>query len=113
MRSHFVPGLAFVIAAVWAGWWVFFGIAAGIGEGLNALGVVVHTLPGILFTAATLSARKWHVSGGIALIAVAAAALWFFGYIPNDVLSPVGLMLAAPPVVAGLMFIASGRRVLV
>ncbi|MGB4338445.1 MAG: hypothetical protein WBK10_07740 [Bacillota bacterium] len=110
MRSRPIAGAAFIIAAVWAAWWILFGIAAGIGEGLNAVGTVIHTLPGIIFAAATLVARKWHTLGGVALIAVAIGALWRFGYIPDYIISPGGLLMALPAVVAGLMFIAADRR---
>ncbi|OPZ61900.1 MAG: hypothetical protein BWY85_02263 [Firmicutes bacterium ADurb.Bin506] len=110
MRSRSLAGLAFIIAALWAGFWVWFGIASGIGEGLNVLGVIMHTVPGIAFAAAALSARKWHVPGGIALIAVAVAALWIFRYIPERLLTPAGLVIGVPPVVSGVMFIASDLR---
>lgn len=109
MRQRVLKG-ASILALAWGAWWTFFGVASGIGEGIGALGTVMHTLPGLVFLAAAFIARRWNVLGGILLVAVAIGALWFFGYLPSRLLSITALVLGLPPLVSGAIFIESGLR---
>jgi hypothetical protein len=109
MRQRVLNG-ASILALAWGAWWTFFGIASGIGEGIGALGTVMHTLPGLLFLAAAVIARRWNLPGGILLVAVGIGALWFFGYLPSRLLSITALLLGLPPLVSGVVFMEAGLR---
>ena len=98
------------MALAWGAWWTFFGVASGIGESIGALGTVMHTLPGLVFLASALIARRWNLQGGILLVAVGIGALWFFGYLPSHLLSITAVLLGLPPLVSGVAFIEAGLR---
>lgn len=109
MRQRVLKG-ASILALAWGAWWTFFGIASGVGEGIGALGTVMHTLPGLVFLAAAFIARRWSLPGGILLVAAGIGALWFFGYLPSRLLSITALLLGLPPLASGVVFIEAGLR---
>lgn len=107
MGQRFLKG-ASILALVWGAWWTFFGVASGIGEGIGALGTVMHTLPGLIFLSAAVIARRWNLPGGILLVAVGIGALWRFGYLSSRLLSITALLLGLPPLASGVVFIRAG-----
>jgi hypothetical protein len=108
--------IASVLSLLWGGWWTFFGLASGIGEGIGIPGTLVHALvPGLIFLATALAARKWNFAGGILLVLEGVLALWFFGYLSDRLFTTLGLqmvcLLGLPGVISGLLFISeSGKR---
>jgi hypothetical protein len=98
-------GLGLLLA--WAGFWVWFGLAAAFG-GVEGPGVDPRPLlmAAVIAAAAGLAWRR-PVAGGPALVALAGFGLGLFGPRPFPVLA----LLAPPVVAAGLLLAAAlGRR---
>jgi hypothetical protein len=107
--------IASILSLLWGGWWTFFGLASGIGEGIGILGTLMHALvPGFIFLATALAARKWSFAGGILLVLEGVLALWFFGYLSDRLLTALGLqmvlLLGLPGVISGLIFMSESRK---
>lgn len=100
-----------ILGLVWAGWWIFFGIASGIVEGLDFVGVLIHTaLPGLIFLASVMVAWRWKAIGGIVLIVeglsiLIALPIAFTGFPLLTIVLAMGL----PPLIAGVLFVLSWR----
>ena len=98
---------AHVILLAWAGFWTWFGLASGIGEGLDAMGILLHTaLPGLLFVVITLLVWRWERVGGPALVVVGLALALIYplrigGWRTFDPFILATMIL--PPVAAGLL----------
>lgn len=94
------------LALAWGGWWTFFGLASGIGEGSGPVGVLVHTLvPGGVFLAtAILACRRQRLGAVLLLLEALAAAAYAAPGRPYS--SFLLLTLALPPLVAGLLLLA-------
>ncbi|MBN2289342.1 MAG: hypothetical protein JXQ83_08415 [Candidatus Glassbacteria bacterium] len=104
MRSAtLVRWSARILALVWAGFWTWFGLASGLGEGLDPLGVFMHTLlPGLVFLAAALAAWRWEAAGSAGLLLMAVLALVQFPFARQS----FGLAtITLPPVIAAVLFI--------
>lgn len=104
-----------VIAYLWAFFWIGFGLLSGPAEGLDLAGTVVHALiPGGLFLLVALAATRWPSQSG-ALLLLTSAAVISAGYtmIVGE-RSSIGaliltmLLLAGPPLVAGLVLLRTG-----
>jgi hypothetical protein len=108
--------LARIIAILWAGFWTFFGIASGLGEGLTPAGVFIHTLmPGLIFLLFMLLPWIWELGGGILLIVTGlfvcvAYPLMVHGRFPLETVIFVLLTMAIPPLVSGIMFVVISRK---
>lgn len=114
LGPHWTVRLARVLAALWAGFWIWFGLASGIGEGLAPLGVLIHTaIPGLLFGLLAALAWRRERAGAIALLAAGACVAvlyplrmrgWrsFYGFIL--------LTMALPPLAAGALLAWHGCR---
>ena len=83
------------------------------------MSLLAHSAPGLLILIVTLVAWKWQRLGGILSVGVAilvtAFLLWAIsrGGYPGtyrQVAAIVRLTMALPPLVAGLLFLASWRR---
>ena len=98
---------AHAILILWAGFWTWFGLASGIGEDLDPLGILMHTtLPGLLFVGITLLAWRWERVGGPTLIVVGLALALIYPLSIGGwrVFYPFILAtMVLPPVVAGLL----------
>lgn len=95
--------IARVVAVVWAAWWTLFGVLSGFGEGLDPLGVVMHTLvPGGLFLLVTAIAWRWEFVGGSLLVVIGLAT---FQYYPFAASWPGALTLSLPPILAGFLLL--------
>jgi hypothetical protein len=107
--------LARALALLWAGWWVFFGLASGIGEGGTPAYVLLHTaVPGLVFLISAIVAWRWEAVGGVILMLEGVLVLIgypiVFGRFPLTTIVFVLLTMALPPLVAGFLFLADWRR---
>lgn len=104
------------VALLWAGFWVFFGLASGIGEGLDWVGVLIHTaVPGLIFLALALLAWYREEIGGALLVIVGLVVLVWYPIDTADTfrLSTIVMVLltmALPPLLAGGVCLACWRR---
>jgi hypothetical protein len=104
-----------IITLVWAGWWTFFGLASGIGEGAGILGILEHTtLPGLIFLVTAFTAWRWERAGGTALVVMGLLVcigypLTTSGQMPSSVVTSVVLTMVMPPLAAGGLFNICGR----
>lgn len=92
------------LALVWGAWWTFFGLASGLAEGLDPLGVMLHTLvPGLIFLFIAMSTYRWELFGAVALVLAGFAALVFFF---NFAVTLAGMLtLVLPPILAGILLL--------
>ena len=102
------------LTALWALLWAAFGLLSGLGEGMGVGGVVMHTVfPGLIFVLLFLLAWSWEVTGGIvlALIGMLIAAVYpfIFRHLPVKTIAVADLAMAAPPLLAGILFLAHWR----
>ncbi len=104
--------IARAVAFVWAAFWLLFGIAAGVEEGLRLTGLIMHVLfPGVLFLMIALFAWRWPVHGSIVLMLCGLAVLVLYplemrGAASLSTMIFVVLTMGVPPLLAGaLMFI--------
>ena len=103
------------LGVAWAGWWTLFGVLCGIGEG-GLVGTLIHAaVPGLVFAASVAVAWKWGLVGGIILaaegvIVAVGYPVMVRGRFPVSTVIAVLLMMAAPPLAAGIMFVVCGRR---
>ena len=76
-RSAFTRGVAWMILIIWAGWWIFFNVASGIGEiaELGMMGLVMHLIMPVAILVLLWICWRGELIGGILLIA---AALVFY-----------------------------------
>ena len=98
------------LAILWAGFWIWFGFASGLAEGLTPRGVLVHTaVPGLFFLVFVAVAWRWEAVGGALLVLVsiliAIAYPMLFRRLPALTIFLTDLTLALPPLVAGVLFL--------
>jgi len=104
------------LALLWAGWWVFFGLASGLGEGLSPVGILIHTaLPGLVFLVSVALAWRWETVGGVVLIlegvfVLIAYPVMTYDHFPLATIIFVLLTMALPPLAAGLLLLISGQK---
>jgi len=91
-----------IVLTVWAAFWIWFNVAAGIGEmsELGPIALLPHGLMAAVILGACVVAWRWRLVGGILLLALAALFAGVFGF-------GVAAILLAPPTLAGLLLIAS------
>jgi hypothetical protein len=115
-ETKWMRDIARILALVWAGWWTFFGLASGLGEGLDPSGVAIHiAMPGLIFLIVALIAWRWEAIGGIllglvGLIVLIAYPATTYGRLPPATISFAVLTMALPPLVAGMLFFEGWRR---
>ncbi len=102
------------LAAVWAAFWIWFGLASGIAEKLDFTGILVHTaVPGLLFLLIAAVAWESELTGGILLVVMGAAVGITYPILfhnkPLAMQIPTVLSLALPALVAGVLFLVHGR----
>jgi hypothetical protein len=71
------------------------------------LGFAIHLAPTLLELGALGVAWRWKTVGGVLFLALAGLSFLLTG--TNNTF-PVYLMIAAPPAIAGVLFIAGGRK---
>jgi hypothetical protein len=103
------------LALLWGAFWTWFGLASGIGEGLDPAGIFFHAaLPGLVFLATAGLAWRWETIGGVALVlegllVMVAYPLMVHGRFPLATILFVELTMALPPLAAGVLFLLGGR----
>jgi len=108
MARNWMRVAALAIALLWAGWWVFFETAEGVGSHEFMQAVIFAV---VMFGAVAI-AWKWPAAGGTLLILVSAAAVAMFApaWLHHfDLWPTVGLfaMMPLPPLVAGVLLLLS------
>ncbi|MGB5635675.1 MAG: hypothetical protein WBM44_23180 [Waterburya sp.] len=102
------------LAIIWAGWWTFFGLASGFGEGSDLVGVLIHTaFPGLVFLSVAVLAWRSPAMGGIALLLVGVLTFILFpGTMDFPFPSRIFMLLTfhLPPLIAGFLSLASSWR---
>ena len=115
-QSRIFKYIARIIALVWAGWWVFFGLASGIGEGLDPIGVVIHTaVPGLIFLVLAIIAWLRQDIGGALLVLAGLVIMVIYPLMARGSLSISTILvamalLALPPLIAGGLCLACWRQ---
>ena len=99
-----------VLAVLWAAFWIWFGLASGIAEGLPPRGVLIHTaVPGLFFALLVVVAWRWETLGGILLVAASLFVFvvypMLFRRLPPLVIFLTLLTMAVPPLVAGILLL--------
>ena len=95
------------LTLLWTGFWTFFCIGSAFLESQSARESVTDVATAAVFCAAAVGAWRYERVGGLALMAVAVAAFLFFGVYSRPY--SVWLVFAAPPLVAGILFIMHSR----
>jgi hypothetical protein len=103
------------LALIWAGWWIFFGVASGMDERLNLLGILIHaTIPGLIFLVSAIIAWQWQVIGSIVLILEGLLIFIvypvMFRHLSFLTIILTLLTLALPPLIAGFLLLVSWRK---
>ena len=103
-----------ILGLLWAGFWLFFGIASGIGENLRLADIVMHVLfPGLVFLGIALLAWRWPYHGVFVFLTIGLFVL--IGYpvmmthFPFSTILFVELTMALPPIIAGILLYVSNR----
>lgn len=98
-RSAFTRGIAWLILIVWAGWWIFFNVATGVGKiaELGLMGLVLDLIMPVVILVLLWICWRWELIGGILLIVAALV----FGYLVFDIAGP-----GQHPLVQNFMFLA-------
>jgi len=69
MQGNWMIYAARTLAVVWAVFWLWFGIASGIGEQEGFTNALVHIIvPGGIAILTALAAWRWPMTGGILLV---------------------------------------------
>lgn len=106
---------ALIVALGWAVFWTWFGLASGISEGLNVIGVIIHTsVPGLVFLGTVALAWKWGLVGGIMLILegiiiAIGYPLMVGGRFPFETILFILLTMALPPFVSGVLLVKASK----
>lgn len=108
--------LARTVALLWAGWWVFFGLTSSLSEGLRPVDILIHAaIPGLVFVISAIIAWRWEAIGGVLLLQIGLLVLiayivMAYNRFPLSTITVVLLAMALPPLVAGALCCACGRR---
>jgi hypothetical protein len=113
-KGFVVRTLARILASLWCTWWVFFGIASGVGEGGS--GLLRHLFfPPLVFIA--LFAVFWRRERIGSLLLILEGLLIGVGYpltvgrdFPAGTTVVIELTMALPPLLAGVLMLAARRR---
>ena len=108
-----------LLAVLWAGFWLWFGVASAIHERLAWQGIVLYALrPGLAFFVVVAIAWFWPRPGGVLLILTGfGLAAWYaiyFGHMPTGTKVFVLSTFALPPLLCGLILLwsrAGARRI--
>ena len=93
------------LAALWSAFWIWFGLACGIGDGWRH--ALIHAaIPGGIFLLATIIAWNNELIGSVLLLALGLVVLigyplWVGDRFPLQTVLVVLATMAAPPLIAG------------
>ncbi len=113
---NYLRWTARILALALASFWLWWGAGPAYVEGFTWMSLLAHCVPGLLILIGTLVAWKREKIGGSLLLGVAlsvtAFLLWAFIFRGGDrqVAAIVWLTMALPPLLAGVLFLASWRR---
>ena len=111
MGANWTLYAARALSGAWAAWWMFFGIASGVGEKpFTWMNLVMHLIPVALTVVPTVIAWRRPVLGGILLLLLGISLI---GLVVFGVFAPFPftvVVLIIPPIVAGLLFLIPGHR---
>jgi hypothetical protein len=105
------------VLLIWATWWMYFGLASGLGEALTPMALCFHiAVPGLICLLSTAIAWRWDAIGGIILVLEGAAViagypLMTFSHLPLSTILWVLATLGLPPWVAGMLLLIREWRV--
>ncbi|MBI3942442.1 MAG: hypothetical protein HY326_05460 [Chloroflexi bacterium] len=105
------------LALLWAGFWIYFGLASGSYEGADTTGLLIHmAVPGLIFLLFALIPWHWERPGGALLAMVGFMVLVIYPMVtayvfPSSTVGAVIVTMALPPVVAGWLLLAHARRI--
>ena len=107
--------LARILGLAWAGFWLFFGFASSLGEGLTLTGIIMHMIvPGVIFLGIALLAWRWPQHGIVVLVAIGLVAAAGYPIVMSSfaftTILFVELTMALPPLVTALLFFCALRR---
>jgi hypothetical protein len=111
-----IERVAWVLIALVAAFWTWFGIASAVGEQLGPFDALLHVLvPGGTFAIMGVLARRWRTPGAVALIAVGAFVaiaypVIYLEFFPASTVALVVATMAVPPLVAGILLLVSPHR---
>ncbi|HEX7343427.1 MAG TPA: hypothetical protein VF398_04125 [bacterium] len=103
-----------IIAVLWFGFWAFFGIASGIGEGGS--NIIFHLIfPTLIFAVVLFVVWRWERIGSLILIVMGLVVA--IGYpltmgrrFPVSTSIFMELIMALPPLLAGLLLMMARRN---
>ena len=103
--------LARILAAAWAGFWLYYGVGWAVHERLSWIRIAVSTFqPGLMFASVVLVAWLWPRLGGVLLILTGfILASWYciyFGHMPAATKLFVLSTIALPPLLSGLILLS-------
>jgi hypothetical protein len=116
MSAEWPRYAARALALAWACFWLYFGLASGLSERLSLLGVLRHAaIPGGVFLITALIAWRWQAPGAALLILEGLVVLIAYPAVfgprfPLSTVLFVLLLMAVPPILAGILLLAGGRR---
>jgi len=115
-RSSAIREVAFVLAFLWACWWLYIGMSTGRMARLPWTQVFLSTaLPGVVFLLTAVLARLKQTIGGTALMIEAWMVILAYPapdsiHLPILTKAVVLITLACPPLIAGFLFITTSAR---
>jgi hypothetical protein len=115
-RINWLLWIARLLALLWGGFWIWYGVASGISEGVGVIGTLRYAaMPGLILLASALFAWKYARTGGFlliieGLIIAITYPLIFGSRFPLMTVLLVLLTMATPPILAGLMFLIHHKR---
>lgn len=107
--------LARILALIWAGFWLFFGLASGLNENLGFLVIFLRiAIPGLVFFISAIIAWHWGKTGGIILVLQGLLILIGYPFTSNNIslIGMIGVLLfmVLPPLIAGVLFFVEARK---
>lgn len=93
-----------------------FGVASAVAEGLDLIGILIHTsVPGLIFLGSAVIAWRWESMGSAILLLEGLAVgvgypMLVAGRFPVSTTAFVLLTMALPPLAAGILFLIHWKR---
>lgn len=113
-RTGIARATAWLILIIWGGWWVLFGLAAGLGSygELGQEGLLQRLVMPVLIVLTLIICWRREVFGSLLLVGVVAFCYWYTGlYQPSDnpvLRSMLQVTVAVPPLLGALLLMLCG-----
>lgn len=113
--SRWMRYVARALTLLWAGWWIFFGVATVVSEEFSPTGVSILVCYTLIFLASAAIPWFWEAIGAVILvfegvIVLVGYPMMTFSHFPPSTILFVVLTMALPPLVAGFLFLACWRK---